>query len=87
MGEIKRDWDLLSNEQRRLAIDAIITYFKEELDQEIGIIAGEHILDFFLRTTTSAVYNRALDDMKPFLEKNLESTLFDIDVHLRKTEL
>ncbi|MEK7549474.1 MAG: DUF2164 family protein, partial [Patescibacteria group bacterium] len=87
MGEIKRDWDLLSNEQRRLTIDAIITYFKEELDQEIGIISAEHILDFFLRTTTSAVYNRALDDMKPFLEKNLESTFFDIDVHLRKTEL
>lgn len=86
MNEIKRGWDLLSDDERRYILGQITSYFETERNEKIGAIATEHILDFFLRTVGSTVYNRALDDMKPFLEKNLNDTLLDIDVSLRREE-
>jgi uncharacterized protein (DUF2164 family) len=45
----KRKFDLLiTNNKREAAIREIITYFNTELEQEIGIITAEDILDFFL---------------------------------------
>ncbi len=84
MNEIKRDWDVLSNDQRRKIIDEIITFFSEEREEKIGVVAAEQILDFFLRITGKPIYNKALDDVKPFLEKKLGDTIFDIDTFLRK---
>lgn len=86
MSETKRDWDLLSEDQRRLVISQITSYFETERNEKIGVIAAEQLLDFFLRDVGSTIYNRALDNIKPFLEKNLEKTLLDIDTSLRKLE-
>jgi len=49
MGDVKRKWDILSKEQRDSVAKNIIYYFKNEREQEIGIIAAEEILDFFLK--------------------------------------
>lgn len=87
MTEIKRDWDILSDEERKGAIDEIIGYFTAERNEEIGIIAAGELLDMFLRTTGGAIYNHALDDIRPLLEKNLSTTLLDIDTALRKNNL
>lgn len=84
MPEIKRDWDILSDEKRKHAIDEIIGYFATERGEEIGVIAAGELLDMFLRTTGGAIYNHALDDLHPLLEKNLATTLLDIDTDLRK---
>lgn len=86
MPEIKRDWDILSDEERKHAIDEIIGYFATERGEEIGVIAAGELLDMFLRTTGGAIYNHALDDLRPLLEKNLATTLLDIDTTLRKQE-
>lgn len=86
MTEIKRDWDVLSDEERKVAIDEIVAYFATERNEEIGVIAASDLLDLFLRTTSGAIYNRALDDLKPLLEKNLTQTLTDIDITLRKSK-
>lgn len=87
MTEIKRKWDMLSKEERQSAIDEIISYFATERNEEIGVIAAGDLLDLFLRTTSGAIYNHALDDLRPLLEKNLATTLLDIDTTLRKNEL
>lgn len=84
MPEIKRDWDILSDEERKHAIDEIIGYFASERGEEMGVIAAGELLDMFLRTTGGAIYNHALDDLRPLLEKNLATTLLDIDTDLRK---
>lgn len=84
MTEIKRDWDVLSDEERKTAIDEIIGYFTTERNEEIGVIAAGELLDMFLRTTGGTIYNHALDDLRPLLEKNLATTLLDIDTTLRK---
>lgn len=86
MGEVKRDWDVLSDARRRLVIDEIIAYFSEERNEKIGVVAAGNILDFFLQVVGNSVYNKALDDLKPLLEKNLGSTLLDVDISLRKGE-
>lgn len=87
MTEIKRDWDILTDEERKAAIDEIIGYFATERNEEIGVIAAGELLDMFLRTTGSAIYNHALDDVRPLLEKSLANTLLDIDTTLRKNKL
>ncbi len=84
MGEIKRTWDLLTKDERRPIIEAIVTYFSEDRNEKIGIVAAEAMLDFFLRTAGGTIYNKALEDIKPLLEKQLGDTLFDIDTSLRK---
>jgi uncharacterized protein (DUF2164 family) len=86
MGEVKRDWDVLSDARRRLVIDEIIAYFAEERNEKIGVVAAGNILDFFLQVVGNSVYNKALDDLKPLLEKNLGDTLLDVDISLRKGE-
>lgn len=80
MPEVKRDWDVLSDAERRHAIGEIIGHFEKERGEKIGIVAAGQILDMVLRVTHSAVYNRALDTIKLFLEKNI----VDIDISLRK---
>lgn len=87
MTEIKRDWDILSDEERKVALDEIIGYFATERNEDIGVIAAGELLDMFLRTTGSAIYNHALDDVRPLLEKSLATTLLDIDTTLRKNKL
>ena len=87
MSEIKRNWDVLSAEERQTAINEIIGYFATERNEEMGVIAAGDLLDLFLRTTSGAIYIHALDDAKPLLEKSLATTLLDIDTTLRKNEL
>ena len=84
MPEIKRDWDILSDEERKATLNDIIGHFATERNEEIGVIAAGELLDMFLRTTGGSIYNRALDDLRPLLEKNLATTLLDIDTTLRK---
>ncbi|MBP9728147.1 MAG: DUF2164 family protein [Candidatus Moranbacteria bacterium] len=87
MAEIKRDWDILSDEERRRTLDDIIGYFATERGEVIGVIAAGELLDLFLRTTGSTIYNHAIDDARPLLEKNFSSALLDIDISLRKNKL
>ncbi|MFZ1654758.1 MAG: DUF2164 family protein [Candidatus Moraniibacteriota bacterium] len=86
MVEVKRDWDVLSDAERRLAVDEIIAYFTTERNEKIGVVAVGSILDFFLQVVGNSVYNRALDDLKPLLEKNFGDTLLDVDISLRKVD-
>lgn len=84
MKENTRAWDFLSPQQRQGAINEIIDYFSAERDEAIGAIAAGNLLDFFLQTAGSAVYNKAIDDIKPFLTKELDEALLNLDISLRK---
>jgi uncharacterized protein (DUF2164 family) len=52
----------LSNEERAQAIGAIKTYFRDERDEDLGDLAAGLVLDFFLGTLSTVVYNRAIAD-------------------------
>lgn len=84
MSKIKRDWDPLSKERRAGLLREVITYFKTTHDQEIGMLAAEDILDFFLQTIGSDLYRKAIDDTKSLVRQNAENLDVDLDLLIHK---
>lgn len=84
MNEIKRRWDLLPKEKRQSCIDEIITFFKEKRDEQIGVIAAEDILDFFLQNIGPDIYNKGVWDSKEVLKKQFENVDVDLDLLINK---
>jgi uncharacterized protein (DUF2164 family) len=82
--EIKRKWDLLPKEKRKSSIDEIITFFKQERGEALGIIAAEDILDFFLQDIGTEIYNKGVEDSKELLKKQFEDLEIDLDLLLNK---
>ncbi|MEN8253325.1 MAG: DUF2164 family protein [Patescibacteria group bacterium] len=71
MTKRKPVWDILSDEQRRKYVSDIIDHFATERDQEIGMIAAEQILDFFLELIFKDVYQKGVKDAKKIVEQRL----------------
>jgi uncharacterized protein (DUF2164 family) len=69
----------LSREERNKLIQEIQTFFQEERDEEIGIVAGGIVLDFFLERLGPQIYNKALDDARVWYMKKMEDLEFDFD--------
>lgn len=60
-------------EQKKRMQEEIIYFFKEERDEDLGIIGSETILDFFVDMLGETIYNKALDDVKLWLARNVEN--------------
>lgn len=60
-------------EQKKRMQEEIIYFFQEERDEELGIIGSEIILDFFVDMLGEVIYNKALDDVKLWLTRNIEN--------------
>lgn len=71
---------LLKKEETDYCIKEIIGFFKEERDEDIGIIQAEEYLDFFLEKIGYHIYNKGIRDSKAFLEKRFEDMKMDIDL-------
>ncbi len=84
MTKVKRCWDILSDDQRREEIDRIISFFRSERSEEIGVLAAENILDMFLQDLGVKLYNKGVDDTKDFMKKWQEDLAVDIEVNLKK---
>lgn len=80
----KNAWDILSEKQRQTAIEETINFFQTERDEEIGVIAAENILDFFLQHIGDSLYNKGVEDTKNFARERLEGILLDIEASLKK---
>lgn len=86
MADIKRAWDFLDDKKRQIVVDQIIVYFAKERNEQIGVVAAGQVLDFFLEAAGGIIYNKALDDFKLFMEKELADSVINADVSLRKKE-
>lgn len=84
MSNTKRKWDPLSKERRSGMIREITTYFEKERGEEIGMLAAEDILDFFLEALTKDIYNKAIEDAKITVKQNAENLEIDLDVLMNK---
>ncbi len=69
----------LSREERNKLIQEIQFFFEEERDEEIGIIAGGTVLEFFLEILGPQIYNKALDDARVWYMKRMEDLELDFD--------
>lgn len=68
----KNIFDFSLEEKKRMQ-EEIIYFFKEERDEDLGIIGSETILDFFVDMLGETIYNKALDDVKLWLTRNVEN--------------
>lgn len=73
MIKIKRD-------EKEKFIKDIQEFFYSERDEEIGIIAAEQVLEFFMEDMAKLVYNRALDDAKIWRMKRDEELELDFEL-------
>lgn len=74
----KRKIGFESEEKRTIVLDKIIGFFQKERNEEIGIIAAEAVLDFFLQDLGEEIYKRAMADAKKLLKAKFE----DLDIEL-----
>ncbi len=72
--------DPLSKERRQTLIKEIITYFKTEREEEIGVIAAEEILNFFTEALGKDIYNKAVLDSKTTIKTCMENLDLDLDL-------
>ncbi|HCM53519.1 MAG TPA: hypothetical protein DIS59_01045 [Candidatus Magasanikbacteria bacterium] len=80
MATQKKPWDFLTQDERKHAIDKIMTFFAEERDEEIGVIAAEEILDMCLELLGPKVYNDGVLDAKDWFKKQLGNLELDYDL-------
>lgn len=74
-----RKWERLTDEEKSLAIEELITYFEKEREERIGQVAAENLLNFFLAHVGTYLYNKGVMDAKTTLERRLEDVYYDID--------
>ncbi len=80
MTTIKRKGDLLSKESKDNAIKEIIHYFSTERSEEIGVIAAEDMLHFFLQTCGEDIYRKGVQHTRVVLRQNLDNLETDLDL-------
>lgn len=59
----------IKQEVKNQMLEEIKYYFKEERDEDLGIIGTENLYDFFLDLFGDTIYNKALDDAKKFYQR------------------
>jgi uncharacterized protein (DUF2164 family) len=84
MPKVKKTWDILAKDRRAYLLRAITTFFQTKRDEEIGLIAAEEILDFFLENLHTDFYNRAVADAKIMAKKNAEDLDFNLEILMKK---
>lgn len=85
MTNIKRSWDILDEKEKTTAIDEIISFFRNERNEEIGVIAAGDILDLFLEKVGMTLYNKGIDATKEFLKKRFEENEIDLEATLKRS--
>ncbi len=61
----------LTDERKAKMVIAIQSYFRENLDDEIGELGAQLLLEFFIRELGAPVYNQAIRDAHDFIEDKL----------------
>lgn len=76
----KNKFDFSSEKKREEHIKEVVGFFQDERGEEIGVIAAEHVLDFFLQTIGEEIYKKALKDAKKLLRERIEDLEIELDM-------
>jgi uncharacterized protein (DUF2164 family) len=79
MNQIKRTWERLSDEEKNLAKEELILFFENERNEKIGVVAAEEIINFFLQSIGSKLYNKGINDAKKVLRNRMDELNYDLD--------
>jgi uncharacterized protein (DUF2164 family) len=58
----------LEKETKAYLLDSIKRFFLEEMEEDIGDLKAESVLDFFLREMGPSVYNQAMADAQAYFQ-------------------
>lgn len=72
----------ISKETRKDAIESIQQYFQEEMDERIGNLAADALLDYFLEELGPIVYNKAVADV----QDRLQARIMEVDIEIHEDE-
>lgn len=72
----------LTKEARRDAIASIQKYFQANLEEPIGNIAAEGLLDFFIEEIGPTLYNRGVTDA----QERLQARVLELDIEVHEEE-
>ena len=75
----------LSKEERRVLIEAVRDYCRDELDVELGEFDGGFLLDFFTERVGPLYYNRGVADAQRFLAQRVSDLSDELDGLIRAT--
>jgi len=70
----------LTREEQNKLINDIQLFFRDERNEEIGIIAAEAVMEFFLENLGAFIYNKSLDETKIWFSKRMEDIEIDFDI-------
>lgn len=68
----------ISKEARNDAIQSIVRYFQENMEEKIGNVAAEGLLRYFLEELGPVVYNKAVADVQDRLQARVSEVDFEI---------
>ena len=69
----------LAKEDRQQAIESIMRYFAENMDERMGNVSAGALLGYFLDEIGPLVYNRAVADVQERLQERVQE--LDFEVH------
>ena len=72
----------ISTEARRMALDSIERYFKENMDEKIGRLGADALLDYFVAELGPLIYNKAVSDV----QERLQLRVMEIDAEIYESE-
>ncbi len=70
---------MIKEEKKTEYIKKIISFFLDERNEEIGIIAAGKILDFFNQELGKEYYQQGIKDAKKLLKEKMEDMEMDLD--------
>lgn len=74
---------MLTEDERKTAIEYLITHFKTERSEDMDILGAGEILDVVLEQAAPKIYNKAVEDIREAFKKQSEGFDFELNV-LRK---
>ncbi|NCO04896.1 MAG: DUF2164 domain-containing protein [Candidatus Magasanikbacteria bacterium] len=77
--------DLIPKESKTHYIYKIMTFFEQERDEQIGVIAAEEVLTFFLQSIGPAIYNKGIQDASSVIKEKTDGIALDLDA-LKKAD-
>ncbi|MDO9475807.1 MAG: DUF2164 domain-containing protein [Pseudohongiella sp.] len=72
-----------SKKEKEIMIQKVKTYFREELNQDIGNFDAEFLIDFFAEQMGGFFYNRGLYDAETMISEKV-SEISDLLLQLEK---
>ena len=72
----------ISKEARKDAIESIVRYFQENMEEKIGNVAAEGLLGYFLEELGPIVYNQAV----AAVQDRLQARIMEVDIEIHEDE-